>query len=64
MLPVCLVLVTICVLQGLNLTRHNCSICGRFHDCNPVELHKNVLSCVAQFECRDATRPHPDFTNV
>lgn len=48
MLPVCLVLLTPCLLQGLNVAHHSCGIPGSFHECNPVELHKNLLSYVAQ----------------
>jgi len=48
MLPVCLVFLTQCILQGLNLAHQSCSIYGSFLDCNPVELHKNLISYVAQ----------------
>jgi hypothetical protein len=42
MSPVCLVLLIPCILHGLNLAHHSCSIPRSFHECNPVELHKKL----------------------
>jgi len=44
----CLVLLTPCLLHCLNFAHHSCSIPGSFHESNPVELHKNLISYVAQ----------------